>query len=408
MTSSRPSHAAGTRIWLASFLMMLCSLISYIDRQTLAVLAPTIMRETRLTTQDYGFAISAFSIVYMLGNPIWGGILDRIGLRAGMLIAVGIWSLASASHAWMSGLFGFALARAILGFGEGATFPGGLRTAFDSLPPEKRSRGIALAYSGGSLGAIITPWIVVPITLQFGWRAAFIFTGLAGLGWVILWRQLALPPYLPSAARRPEKFRLPNPAERRFWALFFGYAFGAFPLAPVLYVAPLVLNRLHGLNQTDLGKVLWIPPLGWEIGYFFWGWVADRRSATAARPVGLMAVLAIMGLPVAAIPSITSPGLVLALFCWSMFAASGFIVVSLRAAAQAYPSDQTALVAGIGAGSWSAVVAILLPLVGRMVDHGAFRTLFLMIAALPLLGTAGWAMFTPRQPGAGRVVKPAG
>ncbi|HPT25743.1 MAG TPA: MFS transporter [Bryobacteraceae bacterium] len=377
--------------------MMLCSLISYIDRQTLAVLAPTIMRETRLTTQDYGIAISAFSIAYMLGNPLWGGILDRIGLRAGMIIAVGIWSAASASHALMAGLAGFSLARAALGFGEGATFPAGLRTAFDSLPPRKRSRGIALAYSGGSLGAIITPWIVVPIALHFGWRSAFLFTGLAGVTWLIVWRVFARPPYLPPPERRPERFHLPNPGERRFWALFFGYAFGAFPLAPVLYVAPLVLNRLHGLSQSDLGKLLWIPPLGWEIGYFFWGWVADRRSATAARPVGLVVLLAIMGLPVAAIPAITSASAALAVFCWSMFTASGFIVISLRAAAQAYPSDQTALVAGIGAGSWSAVVAVLLPVVGRMVDHGQFHALFMMIAALPLLGAAGWAVFTLLQ-----------
>jgi len=378
--------------------MMLCSLISYIDRQTLAVLAPTIMRETRLTTQDYGIAISAFSIVYMLANPIWGGILDRIGLRAGMLIAVGIWSAASASHALMAGLLGFAIARAALGFGEGATFPGGLRTAFDSLPPQKRSRGIALAYSGGSLGAIITPWIVVPITLHFGWRAAFILTGLSGLVWMILWRRFARPPHLPPPTRKPERFPLPNPAERRFWALFFGYAFGAFPLAPVLYHAPLVLSRLHGLRQADLGKVLWIPPLGWEIGYFFWGWVADRRPLTAERPFGLMATLAVMGLPVAAIPSIDAASLALAVFCWTMFTASGFIVLSLRTAAQAYSSGQTALVAGIGAGSWSAVVALLLPLVGRMVDHGQFQALFLMIAALPVLGVAGWSAFTPRRP----------
>lgn len=379
--------------------MMLCSLISYIDRQTLAVLAPTIMRETRLTTQDYGIAISAFSIVYMLANPVWGGILDRIGLRAGMLIAVGIWSMASASHALMTGLIGFAAARAILGFGEGATFPGGLRTAFDSLPPQKRSRGMALAYSGGSLGAVITPWIVVPITLHFGWQMAFVFTGLAGIAWMILWRMLARPPYLPRPERMPERFHLPNPAERRFWALFFSYALGAFPLAPVLYIAPLVLNRLHGLSQADLGKLLWIPPLGWEIGYFFWGWVADRRPAPAAKPTGLMLLLAMMGLPIAAIPAIASAGLALAIFCWSMFTASGFIVISLRSAAQAYPSDQTALVAGIGAGSWSAVVAVFLPLIGRLVDQGQFSLMFGIIAGLPLLGTAAWTALTPRPPG---------
>jgi ACS family hexuronate transporter-like MFS transporter len=380
--------------------MMLCSLISYIDRQTLAVLAPTIMLETGLTTQEYGIAISAFSIVYMIGNPLWGGILDRIGLRNGMLIAVGLWSLASASHSLMTGLIGFAAARAVLGFGEGATFPGGLRTSFDSLPADKRSRGLALAYSGGSLGAIITPWIVVPITLHFGWRSAFIFTGLAGLGWMLLWRALARPPYLQPVVRGVSQFHLPNPKERRFWALCFSYALGAFPLAPVLYFAPLVLDRIHGLTQADLGKVLWIPPLGWEIGYFFWGWIADRNAARAAHPVQLMVLLMVLGLPVAVVPAVHSPAAALALFFWAMFVASGFIVVSLRAAAQAYPPDQTALVAGIGAGSWSAVVAVALPVLGRLVDNGQFQPLFLAVAALPVLGVAGWlALARTAQPG---------
>ncbi len=381
--------------------MMLCSLISYIDRQTLAVLAPTIMLETGLTTQEYGIAISAFSIVYMLANPLWGSILDRIGLRTGMFIAVGLWSLASASHSVMTGLLGFALARAVLGFGEGATFPGGLRTAFDSLPADKRSRGLALAYSGGSLGAVITPWIVVPITLHFGWRSAFLFTGLAGVAWMLLWRSLARPPYLQPAVRSVvSRFHFPNPKERRFWALFFSYALGAFPLAPVLYFAPLVLNRLHGLSQADLGKVLWIPPLGWEIGYFFWGWIADRNAARAARPVQLMVLLLILGLPIATVPAVHSPAAALALFFWAMFVAAGFIVVSLRAAAQAYPPDQTALVAGIGAGSWSAVVAVALPILGRFVDRGQFQPLFLLVAALPVLGVLGWlALAKTRQPG---------
>lgn len=380
----------GMKMWLAPSLMMLCSLISYIDRQTLAVLAPTIMLETGLTTEQYGIAISAFSIAYMIGNPVWGSVLDRVGLRTGMMIAVAVWSVASASHSLMSGLLGFAVARTVLGFGEGATFPGGLRTSFDSLPPDKRSRGLAIAYSGGSLGAVITPWIVIPIALHFGWRTAFLFTGVIGLAWIAVWRMFARPPYLPPPARRPERFHLPDPRERRFWALFSSYALGAFPIAPILYVAPLVLSRVHGLSQADLGKVLWIPPLGWEIGYFFWGWVADRNTAKMARPVKLMTMLMVMGLPVAATPFVQSPAAALAIFFWMMFVASGFIVISLRSAAQAYPADQTALVAGIGAGSWSAVVAVLMPVLGRMVDQGAYGPMFFVVAALPVAGVLGW------------------
>ena len=170
--------------WLPVVSMMLVSVISYIDRNTLALLAPTILHDTGLSAEQYGFVISAFSIAYMLGNPVWGVILDRIGVRRGMMFAVGIWSLASVSHAFAIGFRGFAAARAILGFGEGATFPGSMRTAMQTLPVENRSRGIAISYSGGSLGAIITPLPVRSsqrLVLVHGPRGAFIFTATIAL-----------------------------------------------------------------------------------------------------------------------------------------------------------------------------------------------------------------------------------
>src|SRR3954447_20987809 len=179
-----PDPAAAPRStfvrWIPAATMLAVSLISYIDRNTLAILAPTILRETGLSGEQYGFIISAFSIAYCLANPIWGRVLDRAGLRRGMSVAVGCWTLASVSHAFAGGLWSFAAARAALGFGEGATFPGGLRTVVQTLPKEKAGRGLAVAFSGGSLGAIVAPLIVTPIFQWWGWRAAFVCTGLIG------------------------------------------------------------------------------------------------------------------------------------------------------------------------------------------------------------------------------------
>ncbi|MEJ7609355.1 MAG: MFS transporter, partial [Bryobacteraceae bacterium] len=94
--------------WLPTLSMLLVSLISYIDRNTLAILAPTILRETHLSGEQYGYIISAFSVAYMLGNPLWGIALDRFGIRWGMLAAVAFWSFASASHAFAAGCLSFA------------------------------------------------------------------------------------------------------------------------------------------------------------------------------------------------------------------------------------------------------------------------------------------------------------
>jgi len=297
--------------------MLACSWLSYVDRQTLAVLSPIILADTGLSAERYAEVVSAFSIAYMLANPLWGSVLDYVGLRVGMLMAVALWSAASASHAWMSGFLGFAAVRAVLGFGEGATFPGGLRAAMDSLPRDRQSRGIAISYSGGSLGAILAPILVTPVAAQFGWRAAFVVTGVLGAAWLVLWSFVARPPYLPVATRKSHKILWPNLFERRFWALVASYGLGAIAIGPILYLAPLYLNRVLGLAQADLGKVLWIPPLGWEIGYFFWGWAADRWASD--QPIRFFALLTAMGLPLAFATQTTSAPAVLALFFWTMF-----------------------------------------------------------------------------------------
>jgi ACS family hexuronate transporter-like MFS transporter len=370
--------------------MMLCSWISYVDRQILAVLSPTILADTGMDTAAYATVVSAFSFAYMLGNPLWGSLLDYMGVRIGMLLAVSIWTIASASHSVLGGFLGFALARAVLGFGEGATFPGGFRTAMDSLPPNKQARGIAISYSGGSLGAILAPIMVVPVAAAFGWRAAFLVTGALGLVWLAIWWFIARPPYLPAHSSRSEKIAWPNLFERRYWMLVCAYGLGAFALGPILYLAPLYLNRTLGVSQTELGKILWAPPLGWEIGYFFWGWVSDRLLADGRSPLSLYLLLTLMNLPLAAATWTSSVPVVVLLFFWAMFIASGFVVISLRTGARMYPSGQMSMVAGLAAGSWSALVALMLPVLGGWFDQKLYTRTFVFVSIMPMVGILGW------------------
>ena len=371
-------------------MMLLVSFISYLDRNTLAVLAPTILKETHLSNQQYGFIISAFSIAYMLGNPVWGFILDRIGLRRGMTASVFLWTIASTLHAFVSGMFGFAAARSVLGFGEGATFPGGLRTVSETLAPEKRSRGIAVSYSGGSLGAIVTPLIVTPIALKFGWRAAFLFTGFTGLCWLCAWPFVAR-----GVSRRGMNSfsTMPKLWDARCWALICAYGLCAIPLAFCIYAAPIYLSKVLELSQATIGKLLWIPPLGWEIGYFTWGWIADRVARNRV-PAWLMLTLALFSLPLGLVPLTKSISISMFAFFFAMFIASGFVILALRYGMAVYSADHVGLVAGIGAGSWSAIVALVMPIVGHMFDRGAYEQAFYLIIAIPLVGFAGWYGFS--------------
>ena len=154
--------------------------------------------------------------------------------------------------------------------------------------------------TANSLGAILTPLIVTPIALQFGWRSAFLLTGGMSVCWIVMWTVIGRAPYLAEHRRASLNIRWPNFLERRLWLVVVSFGLGAVALGVVSYFSPLYLNRVLGLSQKELGRVLWIPLLGWEAGYYFWGWVADKRIAPGKRPVGLFCLLAVLALPLGA------------------------------------------------------------------------------------------------------------
>jgi ACS family hexuronate transporter-like MFS transporter len=379
----------GPLVWWPSVVMMLGTLLNYLDRQVLALLSPLILADTHLSAHSYTETISAFSYAYMLSTLFWGSILDRVGLRLGMMISLAIWMVSSASHSLVSTFFGFALARAVLGIGEGAMFPGGFRTAMDSLPPAKQARGIALAYSGSSIGSILAPLIFTPIAVAYGWRPAFLVTPALALVWLIIWRTTVDPSKFPNKAKA-QRLKFPSLLEARFWSLVASYALGALPVGAISYLSALYLSRSFGLTTKELGYVLWIPPAGLEAGYFFWGWISDRFAPSHPRPRLLFAIMAILCLPLTTITWFHSAPIAIALLASTLFASGGLVVVTLRTGALVYPSNQRSMAAGIASSSFSAAVAITLPICGRMFDAHRYDQAFLLVGILPLIGTIIW------------------
>jgi MFS transporter, ACS family, aldohexuronate transporter len=383
--------------------MMLVSVLSYIDRNTLALLAPTILKDTRMSVTEYGWVVSAYSVLFTIGNPLWGKILDRIGLRRGMTAAVALWTLASASHAWAGGFWSFAAARAALGLGEGAASPGGLRTVVQTLPGSSRSRGMALTFSGGSAGAILTPLIMTPVAAAWGWRAAFWFTGLLGALWVLWWlvlsrradvRKIEPPAQFVNDAGKP---RL---TDRRFWAYLLSYSLGALPLGFVVYSAAIYLSRALGLSQRTIGAVLWVPPLGSEIGVFFWGWLADRmarESETRLQVVRrLLPVAMLLSLPLAATGWTRSFPTVMAHLFLAMFVASAFQILPLIYGTEIFSRAYAGYLGGVASGAYGAGLAVLMPLFGRLFDLHRYNLAFALAALCPVLGYLCWLAAAPR------------
>jgi ACS family hexuronate transporter-like MFS transporter len=392
--------ATGWQMWVPCVGMALCSWLSFVDRQVLAILAPTILSETGLTAQNFTDAASFFFLAYTLSNPVWGSVLDFVGLRVGMLLAVGIWTAASMSHAWMATFAGFALARAVLGFGEGATFPGGLRTAVESLPANMRARGIALSFSGGTIGAVMMPLLLGPLAIQYGWRTAFLATGGLGLAWLLVWAAIARPPFLAKVTTRPAKMTWPNLFERRVWALVFSYALPAISPGPVLTIVALYLNQRLQLTQADVNALVWIPPLTWGIGYFFWGWAADRYAANNPRPVGMFVLLTVASLTLGLTTWTSSVPLAIGLISFSTFIGGGFQMVALKVGSYAFPREQAAMMSGIASGSWSLVNFVLLRAIGpwsNWMNDQRWEEIFWLIALLPAIGVALWLVLSRSQ-----------
>ena len=383
----------GWRVWWPAIVMAMGTLLSFLDRQVLALLSPMILRDTHMNAQDYGEVVSAFSFAYMLSTPVWGAVLDRVGLRIGLTISIAIWAVASASHSLVSTFLGFALARAVLGLGEGSMFPGGFRTAADSLPADRQARGVGIAYSGSSLGTIAAPILITPIALAYGWRPAFLVTPAAALLWWLVFR-FTVDPAKFARHTKAEKMVFPNIAEKRFWSLVASYAMGALPVGAITYMAALYLSRGFGMTQKELGLVLWIPPAGLEAGYFFWGWIYDRYAHDNARPVWLFSLLSVLALPCAALGWFHSRAATIGLLAATMFASAGFIIASLRTGTMRYDKSQQGMAAGIASGSWSALVALLSPVFGRMFDAHLYSQAFVIVAFTPMVGTAVWWALT--------------
>jgi ACS family hexuronate transporter-like MFS transporter len=377
--------------------MAACSWLSFFHRTILAALAPTILKETGLDAAQFASINAYFFIAYTVGNPLWGSLLDYIGLRAGMLLGVTLWTAASVSHGWMSAFAGFAMARLMLGLGEGVTFPGGLRTAVESLPASRRARAIALSFSGGTLGGALAPLIVVPLGLKYGWRPAFVITGAFGVLWLALWAIVARPPFLPRHEKKQTKIAWPNFRERRLWSLVFSYALPAIAPGPILTLLSIYLNSGLGVSQKDVGNLLWMPPLAWGFGYFFWGYIADRFAKDNRRPTGLFLILTVFSLVLGATTWTSSVAITIAIMSWANFIGGGFQMVALKVGSYSFPREQAAMMTGIASGSFALVNYLLLQVLGPLFNQHRYAESFWIIALCPALGIAVWLVLSRRE-----------
>jgi ACS family hexuronate transporter-like MFS transporter len=191
--SSRLRPIAHLRWWIGA-LLFASTVINYIDRQTLSLLAPYLKVSYHWTNTDYANIVIAFRIAYTLGQTLFGRLMDRVGTRRGLTLTVTCYSIVSILTSLARGFFSFAGFRFLLGAGESANWPAATKAVSEWFPKRERALATAFFDSGSSIGGAIAPFVVLAIYVRWGWRPAFALPGLLGFVWIVAWRRLYYSP----------------------------------------------------------------------------------------------------------------------------------------------------------------------------------------------------------------------
>jgi ACS family hexuronate transporter-like MFS transporter len=179
--------------WRIVALLFFATTINYVDRSVLGVLAPTLQyRVFHWTDQDYAAINISFKAAYAVGLLFMGGLIDRIGARAGYTLSIAVWSFFGVMHALVRpafGLVGFCVARFGLGLGESGNFPAAIKAVGEWFPQKERALATGIFNAGTNVGAILAPLVIPLFVLPDGthWRYAFLMTGVFSALWIVLW-----------------------------------------------------------------------------------------------------------------------------------------------------------------------------------------------------------------------------
>jgi MFS transporter, ACS family, hexuronate transporter len=397
------------RWWIAS-LLLLATIINYVDRQTLSVLAPVLRDQFRMTNTDYSHVVFAFLLAYTFMQSGSGRIMDWLGTRRGMGLTIAWWSVAAMLHAFAGSVLQFGIFRFLLGLGEAGNWPGGVKTVSEWFPPKERAFAIGLFNSGSCVGALVAPPLVVWIALHFGWRAAFLMTGAAGFGWMTLWllfyrapkehpwitaEELAHIEEHGSVEIQPQNGRVR-------WRSLFGYkqvwglVLARMLCEPVwwfyVFWLPEYLKRERHFGLEMIGLFAWIPFLTADLGNFAGGGLSSwllRRGWPVLRARKFAMVLSAATM-LAGVPAVLtdSPALAVALISLTTFAYSGWAANILTLPADLFPRNVVASVSGIGGTGAGVGGMIFTLLTGIIVDRFSYTPVFIAAGFMPLAGAA--------------------
>ncbi|WP_194766872.1 MFS transporter [Tamlana sp. I1] len=297
----------GLRWWVVA-LIAIATIINYIDRQSLSVLWPDIAQELYPghtpdeTKSIYALISIIFVFSYAFGQAIFGKIFDWVGTRLGFVLSIGVWSIATALHAFAQGILSFGIFRAILGVSEAGNWPGATKGNAEWFPTKERALAQGIFNSGAAIGGIISIPLIAFLTIYFSWKSIFILIGLTGLLWLIPWWILVKAPprkhpwitdeerdYIltgqknedfDSNADETEAYNPDTKAllgHKESWGVILASAF----IDPIWWLfvfwIPIYLNEVYGMDVKSIGLYGWVPYVGAMLGAWFGGLLAQNR-----------------------------------------------------------------------------------------------------------------------------------
>jgi len=399
---------AHRRRWLVTGVFFLSSSINYLDRQSLATVAPLFRAEFHLNNAEYGWILAAFSVTYATAAPFAGLLIDRIGLNRGITMAIGLWSLAGITTGFTRGLGGLVACRAWLGLAEAGGIPAAGKAMHEYLAPAERALGNGLNQAAVFLGAILAPPVATWLAVRYHWRAAFVVTGVAGLLWIPVWNWVArgAPPARKSAIE-PLARSLAILREPRLWGFIIANALSMVTYSLWSNWTTLYLVEVNKLTFVQAAYVAWLTPLAAMVGGFAGGWLSFRWARAGVDPVAARArvclLCALAGLVAIAVPFAPNAAWAMAGISLSILAVSAFSVNLYTMPLDIYEAARAAFAVSLLVSAYGAMQAVASPLLGALIDRYGYMPVCAIasvtsLAAYAVLRATGAVSPLSRQP----------
>jgi len=392
--------------WGIVLLLFLTAMVNNLDRQTLSVLAPTLKGSLGFGSVEYSYIVTAFLAAYTLGYTFCGQVLDRIGVKLGMVIALAFWSLSGMAHACVTGWIMLACFRFLLGLGESFNSPGGVKALSEWIPRKERGLCMAFFSNGNILGAVIAPPLVSFLAVKLGWQSAFLITGLSGFILLTAWMRFYHPPekhpHLTEAEReliltdRAAANRAATQVEATVQPSMFsllknpvciGFFFCRLLTDPITYFfsfwLPDYLQTSRGFSLAMIGMIGWLPFLASDVGGPGGGALSDwliRRGWQSGKARLTLMIFAASLMPLASLAVRTpSPWLALGLIALLLGAQSCWMANQLTLISESIPHRQAATLLALSAigGSVGGMISTLLA--GRFIEATGYVPVFTVL-----------------------------